>query len=101
MRSREARKYQGNLEAAIKGNSHGGLAGMQMGGKILVVFCLRSLIAVEITRPSAIKLAVEGPLTSVPLHVPIFVTEVKLHVMFHVTSCVCTPVGRPNSVIHA
>ena len=30
VRSRETRKNQGNLEAAVKGNSHGGLAGMQM-----------------------------------------------------------------------
>ena len=28
MRSRETRKNQGNLEAAVKGNSYGGLAGM-------------------------------------------------------------------------
>ena len=28
VRSRETRKNQGNLEAAVKGNSHGGLAGM-------------------------------------------------------------------------
>ena len=28
MRSRETRKNQGNLEAVVKGNSHGGLAGM-------------------------------------------------------------------------
>ena len=30
VRSRETRKNQGNLEAAVKGNSHGGLAGMCM-----------------------------------------------------------------------
>ena len=28
VRPRETRKNQGNLEAAVKGNSHGGLAGM-------------------------------------------------------------------------
>ena len=28
MRSKETRKNQGNLEAAVEGNSHGGLAGM-------------------------------------------------------------------------
>ena len=28
VRSRETRKNQGNLEAAVKGNSHGGVAGM-------------------------------------------------------------------------
>ena len=32
MRSRETRKNQGNLEAAVKGNSHGGLAGMMLMG---------------------------------------------------------------------
>ena len=31
VRSRETRKNQGNLEAAVKGNSHGGLAGMHDG----------------------------------------------------------------------
>ena len=30
MRSRETGKNQGNLEAAVKGNSHGGLAGMKL-----------------------------------------------------------------------
>ena len=33
VRSRETRKTQGNLEAAVKGNSHGGLAGMGLAGK--------------------------------------------------------------------